>query len=577
MLLKLLKSLFAARPAHRDTAEALMARANQAMGTGDLRGAIDQFNSVLALDAGHEDALLNLGMCHAMLGDMNKAGQWFNRLLTLNPSSAATHMNLGNIALTGHRFTVAGKHYESALAASGQARDAPANAGLTNSLGLSLQRRGLPDEAIACFRDVLRGQPDHHDARTNLLFAMQHAPSVKPEELFAEFRNWAQLHEQPVRSRHPAQAAHSNPADPARRLRIGYVSGDFFQHAVANFIEPVLRHHDRSSYEVYCYSNREHADAQTEILRGLSEHWRNIARLDDDAAAQQIRSDSIDILIDLSSHTFGNRLMVFARKPAPVQITYLGYPATTGLTSIDYRITDAVADPPGVAERYHSEKLLRLPRSQWCYRPKPEAPPLSPLPALRTGRIMFGSFNNLAKLNSETLRLWARVLQALPQTGMTVACVTDHASRLRVADALIGYGAAPAQIRILGTLEDAEFWRVREEIDIVLDAFPYNGTTTTCEALWAGLPVVTLAGSHGAARNTTSLLHAVGLQELVADSAEQYIAIAAELAGDIGKLAAMRSGMRQRLLDCGLCDGPRFTGELEALYRSVWTVWCAEA
>ena len=574
MLLTLLKNLFAPRRSRREPAETIAARANQAMAAGDLQGAIAQFNAALAQDASLEDAQLNLGMCHAMLGDMDTAAQCFNRLLKLNPSSAAAHMNLGSIALSRHRFTAAGSHYEAALTASGQARDAPANAGLTNSLGLSLQRRGLPEKAIACFRDGLRGQPDHHDAATNLLFAMQHTPSVKAEDLFAEFRNWARRFEQPVLAQHAAHVAHANSPDPGRRLRVGYVSGDFFQHAVSNVIEPILRQHDRGAFEVFCYSNREHADAQTELLRGLSDHWRDITRLDDDAAAQQIRGDGIDILVDLSSHTFGNRLMVFARKPAPVQITYLGYPTTTGLDCIDYRITDAVADPPGIAERYHSEKLLRLPRSQWCYRPKPVAPPLSPLPALRAGQIMFGSFNNLAKLNSETLRLWARVLRSLPRTAMTVVSVTDHASRLRVADALIEYGATPDQIRILGTLEDAEFWRIREEIDIVLDAFPYNGTTTTCEALWAGLPVVTLAGSHGAARNTASLLHAVGLEKLVATTADDYIAIARELAGDTAKLAAMRSGMRQRLLHAGLCDGPRFTHELEALYRQAWTAWC---
>jgi predicted O-linked N-acetylglucosamine transferase (SPINDLY family) len=550
-----------------------LARADRCCDEGDYRRAATLYREAL-LAGPQEYALGQLGLCQARLGEMDEAARSFQALLRLNPQSIAGHMNLGNIAVSQARLADASRHYDAALTASTLPREAPANADLANNLGIALMRQGLPEAAIACFRDVLRASPGHRDAADNLLFALQHSASATPEDLFAEFQRWAAAHEAPLRAR---QAPHGNTRDPERRLRLGYVSGDFGRHAVANFIAPVLAQHDRAAFAVYCYSSRSHADAQTAELRALSAHWRDVAALSDEALAQQVRDDGVDILVDLSGHTLGNRLLAFARKPAPVQMTWLGYPTTSGLQSMDYRITDAVADPPGVAERYHSEALLRLPHSQWCYRPWHAIPEAGPLPAELGGKVMFGSFNNLSKLNAETLALWARVLRALPESRMTVAGVVDAASRERIAAAMMAAGAAPGQLRILGRLDDAEFWRVRGEIDLVLDAHPYNGTTTTCEALWCGLPVVTLAGAYGAARNTTSLLHAAGLQELVARDADQFVAIATGLAGDIGRLGALRAGLRQRLLDAGLCDGARFTRELESLYRSAWKTWCSTA
>ena len=591
MLGKLFRQLFAARSkapidaaAPRVAFDAAMHQARQAMQTGLSAQAIELFSHALHMANYHNyaeavpDILASRAMCQALLGKLPEAEQDFNDVLERAPqhsdTAAMAHMNLGNIALRGHRFTEATVHYEASLAASSaMTGHAPPNPGLLNNLGLSLHRRGLPELAIERYRQALTIQPDFQDASTNLLFAMQHTPTVSAEDLFKAFQDWTARHEAPLRV---LQRPHANTPDPARKLRIGYLSGDFFRHAVANFIEPVLQAHDRQTVEVFCYATNSHVDEQTTVLRQLADHWRDVAQLADDDLAQRIHDDAIDILIDLSAHTLGHRLLVFARKPAPVQITWLGYPTTTGLQSMDYRISDAVSDPPGVADPYHSERILRLPRSQWCYRPWPLAPAVKDAPALRTGRVTFGSFNNLAKLNDSVLELWAKVLIAVPEASINVVSIPDIPSRHRVANALIHHGAKPEQVKITGTLEYDEFWRIRDDIDIVLDAFPYNGTTTTFEALWAGLPVITLAGSHGASRSAASILTSVGLSELVAHDAAAYVSIAQTLARDVTRVNELRCGMRTRLIEAGLCDGKRFTRELEAAYRQAWQGWCKE-
>jgi len=549
-----------------------LAQANAALERRDHAAAALIYQHIVQIEPDNQEAWNKLGFCQAALGQYRQSEHSFGQLARLVPHSRTAHANIGHLALMDLRLAEATTHLRTALACPPDANAATADAVLNSSLGFALMRQGLPEEAMVALRNSLREQPANWSAAAHLLFTMQHAPSVRPDELFAEFRRWSEVHETPLFALHKP---HANAPQPDRRLRIGYVSGDFARHAVSNFIAPVLQQHDRAGFEIHCYSNRAQADDRTAELRGLSDHWHDIFTLDDEALAAQVRADGMDILVDLSGHTHGNRMGVFARKPAPLQMTWLGYPTTTGLRSMDCRISDAYADPPGVAEAFHSERLLRLPRSQWCYRADAAAPEVSALPAQTVGRVKFGSFNNLAKLNDAVLALWARVLQAVPGSGITVVSRIDEGNRERLAAALVRHGAAPERVRIIGDADDAEFWRIREDIDIVLDAFPYNGTTTTCEALWSGLPVVTLAGPFGAARNTASLLAAVGLQDLIATDQAGYVAIAAALAADIPKLAVLRAGMRQRLLDAGLCDGPRFTRELENLYRLEWQHWCA--
>jgi protein O-GlcNAc transferase len=573
MLKPLLAALLSVRwrpQSARELATAIPA----AQAAGDHETAIRLCRRLLSRRGDDPQAWAWLAFSQAMRQDYAGSTASFRELARLAPDSRMAHANLANLALIDMRLAEAESHYRTALACPPQAGDPFPDAVLNTSLGFVLLRQGQAGQAIGHLRQALAEQPANQEAATHLLYALQHAPGESAQAIHAAALAYARIHEQPLLQARPA---HGNLPDPQRRLRIGYVSGDFAQHAVANFIEPVLAHHDRLCCEIWCYSNRTQEDAQTVLLRGLADHWHDIAPLDDDAVARQIAMDGVDILVDLSGHTHGHRLGVFARKPAPLQVTWLGYPTTTGLQSIDYRITDAIADPPGEADACHSEKLLRLPRSQWCYRPHPQAPAVSPLPALASGGIMFGSFNRLAKLNDGLLALWGRLLADEPAFALTIATLMDEGNVARVHATLRAHGAREGQVRVLGDLDDTRFRNIRSGIDIALDSHPYNGTTTTCEALWAGLPVVTLAGGHGAARNSASLLHAIGLPHLVADNEEDYLRIARELAQDLPALAALRAGLRERMLGHGLCDGPRFTRELEAAYRGIWQDWCEPA
>ena len=577
MLGKLLRNVRGerARADQQKRSAAAYDQGHAALARGDAAAALGHFRAAVEAWGDNLEALANQGLCHAMLLQNKESEQCLTEALRRAPEgplAAPVHMNLGNLALAGQRFTAACRHYEAALEF--EARNGPPNPDLLNNLGIAEHRRGFADRAVSRYREALVLRPAHQDAASNLLFALQHSPSAAPADIFAAFRAWAATFEAPLA---PLRKPHANNRDPGRPLRIGYISGDFFKHAVSNFIEPVLRNHDGAAFTAVCYATRAQDDEQTAALRALAGEWRAVATLDDEALATRVREDGIDILVDLSSHTVGHRLLTFARKPAPVQITWLGYPTTTGLDSMDYRISDAVSDPPEVAQALHSERLLYLPRTQWCYRPDPIAPPVGKLPALATGRVTFGSFNNPAKVNDGVLKLWAKVLAALPEARINVVSVGDPESRRRMADTLVENGAAPQQVTVTTTLKLAEFWRIRDDIDIVLDAHPYNGTTTTFEALWSGLPVITLAGRYGASRSATSILTALGMPELIAADEAGYVNAAVKLASDLPRLAELRSSLRQRMADAGLCDGARFTRELEALYREAWRNWCASS
>jgi predicted O-linked N-acetylglucosamine transferase (SPINDLY family) len=370
---------------------------------------------------------------------------------------------------------------------------------------------------------------------------------------------------------------HPHDRSPERRLKIGYVSSDFRQHSVAWFIEPVLAHHDRERFEIFCYANLFQEDAVTERLKAHADHWRKIYGLPDELAAQQIRADQIDILVDLNGHTAENRLLVFARKPAPVQVTWLGYPNTTGLSAMDYRLTDGFADPVGMTEPFHSETLIRLPECFSCYQPPRDAPAVSELPAKEKGYITFGSFNKLTKVTPEVMATWARILQAVPGSRLALqsAGLGEDAMQQMVREAFAGLGITPERLELHGhdRSQKTHLERYRN-IDIGLDPFPYNGTTTTCDALWMGVPVVTLAGKVHAGRVGVSQMSNLGLTELIGQTPEEYVAIATRLATDRERLGALRKELRSRMTASPLMDAPRFTTNLEQAYRGMWKDWC---
>jgi predicted O-linked N-acetylglucosamine transferase (SPINDLY family) len=395
-----------------------------------------------------------------------------------------------------------------------------------------------------------------------LLLTFNYDPATSAQECFEEHCRWG---DRLLASVPPlAPPVHS----PGRRLRVGYVSSDFWQHPVVSFIEPVLAAHDRERFEIFCYADVLRPDAVTARLQSLDVTWRDIRGISDAAAVDIIRRDSVDILVDLGGHTDRSRMALFARKPAPVQFTYLGYPNTTGLRSIDYRLTDAIADPLGASDALHVEKLVRLPSGFLQYRP----PADSPEPTIgNSGGITFASFNNLAKLTPQAIELWSNVLRAVP--GSTLLMKNMSLCDAGVADMIAGKFARHGiergrlQLRaILPTLWD--HLKLYNSADIALDTFPYNGTTTTCEALWMGVPVVTLRGNVHAARVSASILHRVGLDELVADSASQYLRIAIDLANDTARRQRLHMELRPRMTNSPLMHPTQVTREIEAAFES---------
>ncbi|MBK8161707.1 MAG: glycosyltransferase [Gammaproteobacteria bacterium] len=439
------------------------------------------------------------------------------------------------------------------------------------NLANSCNRPGGLDQAAAAIRRALELEPDFAAAHSALLVTLQYMGDVTPEQSFAEHRRFAARFEAPLKS---GWRPHRNARDPERRLKIGYLSPDFRRHSVAWFIEPVLTAHDRTRVEIFGYYNHHRQDEVTARLAASADHWRPCHDLGDVQLAERIRADGIDILVDLAGHTNENRLPALARKPAPVQVTWLGYPATTGLDAVDYRLCTNDTDPPG-QEAWHSEVLYRLPRSLWCYRPPAERPATTPAArAARRDAITFGSLNNPAKITPERIALWAEILRAVPGSRLVMTNILAGPVSEDIRALFTGCGIAAERLRFPGRLPASGYWKLLEEIDIALDPFPYTGTTTTCETLWTGVPVVTQAGTSSAARAGYALLKAVGLETLAAASDVEYVRIATGLAQDTARLDALRAELPARFAASPLRDEAGFTRDLEAAYRDMWHRWC---
>ncbi len=447
----------------------------------------------------------------------------------------------------------------------------PTMAQAYNNLANALNATAKPEEALQAHRRGLALDPDNATAHSNLLFGLHYHPLHSPQEIFQEHLEWDRRHghrQQPM--------SHSNSRDPDRKLRIGYVSPDFRLHAAANFIEPLLAAHDRENFFIACYSNSLSHDAVSRRLASYVDLFREITRLDDEQAAELIRADQIDVLVDLAGHTARHRLLVFARKPAPVQFTYLGYPNTTGMSAIDARFTDALCDPPA-SGAINSEKLIRLPPPFLAFRGPEYAPAAAPLSALANGYVTFGSFNNLTKLTPMMMDLWAKILHAVAKSRLVLKA--DALAEQCVRDALLAEfasrGIAADRITLSGMISSMsghlDFYR---HVDIGLDTFPYHGTTTTAEALFMGVPVITIAGDAHVSRVGVSLMTSVGLGHLVADDADGYLRVAVKLAGNVTALADLRSNLRPRLLASPLGDSVRLARGIETAYRRFFADWC---
>jgi len=517
--------------------------------------AADLLQQALILDPGDARYLSALGVALQELGRPEEALTRYREALAREPRFEQARVNLALLLKREGRLSDSER-----VLAEGMTLD-PESVRLRYNLANVLHHQGRSLDATAAYREVLRLDPEHLDARQNLLFALHYSPQFSDRQIFAEHLRAARR-----RAFRPLPSAGEKPRSRrGGRIRIGYLSPDFREHAVASFIEPVLREHDRERFEIFCYANVSRPDLTTERLKGMSVKWRDIFGVPDEAAAGMIEADGIDILIDLAGHTSGNRLPLFARRPAPLQLTWIGYPDTTGLQAIDYRITDRFADPPG-RERYHSERLIRLPRSFCCYLPPEDAPELAPPPCERSGRITFGSFNNLSKVTPEVIGLWSRVLRAVPGSGFLIKGrpLADRQVSGRIIGLFESFGIEPGRIEINGGEPSMrEHLAQYHRVDIALDTFPYNGTTTTCEALWMGVPVVTLSGTRHASRTGASILANCGLTDLVASDGDGYLEIARRVAGDVEMLRDFREGARERLAESPLLDAAGITRELE--------------
>lgn len=485
----------------------------------------------------------------------------------LKPDYAQAVNLLGAILMEQDKFDQAAAAFSKAIELKPQSPDAH------NNMGNIWREQGQIDQALACHDRAMALNPQDPVYHSNRLYTLHFHPACDPAAIAAEHRTWNSRHAEPLKK---FVQHHCNTSDPDRRLKIGYVSPDLWAHPVGRFLLPLLENHDRAMFEVSCYADGHVADEMTRRLRRHCDGWCSIAGLTDEQVADRVRGDRIDILVDLAGHTSKNRLLVFARKPGPVQVTWLGYPDTTGMTAMDYRITDSHADPPGMTEQFHTEHLERLPDSFLCYRPAEEPIAVAPPPSLARGHVTFGSFNTGAKINPLVVGLWARILQCLGYARLMIKyhALSSSGARQHLLSLFAAHGIDSNRLDMRNTMmSPLEHMRMYEHVDIALDTFPYHGTTTTCEALWMGVPVISLAGQTHVSRVGVSILSSAGLGELLAKNAEEYVGLAVKLAADPRRLSELRAGLRDRMRSSVLMDAPRFARNIEAAFRKMWSNW----
>jgi len=496
-------------------------------------------------------------------GRLQEAEPLLQRLIAEYPDDARPVMTLVEVLLAQQRSDDAVALLERRLASH------PDDAQAHERVARLYRDAGFMDKALASFERVAELRPEQAHAGTVVLFQRLFVAHDRARH-FERHVEWGR------RFAAPDPGWNGNHPDPQRALRIGYVSADLNLSSALNFIEPLLANRSAGQFEAVCYLSSTKNDRATARMRELADGWHDVAGLDDDAFCRRVRADAIDILVDLNGHTSGNRLTAFARRPAPVQATYLGYGATTGVPAIDWRLTDARVDPPG-SEVFYVERLLRLPTCMWCFVPGTDAPEVSPSPAAESGHVTFASFNQAPKLSDRALAAWARILARVPGSRLMVVGIPQGAGQRRIVAALEAGGVARERVTLLERVSFARFMALHAQADIALDSFPYCGGATTCHALWMGVPVLTLTGAETMARSGASLLGAAGMTDWVAGEEEDYVDKACAFAGRAGELAGLREGLRERVRGSALCDAPRFMRDVESGYRDMWRDWCARS
>ena len=590
-------------------------------GAGRLSEAEALYREALAAQPQNIDALHFLGVIAFQRGDAARAVELISQALALNVANPPAHNNLGlALAALGRRVEALRStltalnlqpDHADALAnlkqlARGETTDAPEDRDALMFLGEGHSRSNELDEAADCMRrilarspadarahnllaNVLRNQARHgeaishyqqaiaHDpnpvvAFQNLLFCMMCSPGFSPADIHARHREFARRFEQPLLAARPAFA---NTRDPGRRLKVGYVSPDLRANVVGHYMQPILENHDRARFEVYGYFAGASADGVTQRIAALVDHWHEVRALADDDLAALVRTHRIDILVDLCGHSPGNRALAFARKAAPVQVNYLDYSATTGLSAMDYRLTTEYCDPRGIADQYYSERLWRLKDTYWTYNPSVRLP-VTALPSQANGHVTFGSFNLYYRITGEVLDLWSRVLQAVPDSRLVIVSVAPGSTQAALLERLDRAGIARERIDIHGVVSYEAYHRLMGGVDIGLAPFPYNGATTLMDCAWNGVPVIAKVGGETfTTRLGCSVLAALGLEELIAADEDDYVRIAVGLASAPSRLSGLRQTLRQKLERSPMRDFAGFTAALESAYRAMWQAWCS--
>jgi protein O-GlcNAc transferase len=559
---QILRGVLAREPENADAAFNL---GNALRGLGRPHEAIEHYRCAAASRPTHAEALNNLGNAYKETGEFSAAAAAFAAALAARPNYLAAINNAGCLLRTLGRLDEAEDTLRRGLALDSR------QAALHDNLANVLKDAGELDEAIAHYRLALDLEPGNAATHSNLAYALSFR-CAEPEPILEECLRWGARFAAPIVAP-PAPAAPD--LSPERRLRIGYVSGDFREHCQSLFTRPLLEHHDRRGVEVFCYSSVERRDAWTQRLERCADAWREVRSLDDAALAERVRDDRIDILVDLNMHMANGRPLLFARKPAPVQIAWLAYPGTTGIAAMDYRLSDPRLDPD-TFDRHYSERTLRLADTFWCYEPQIDDLEVNELPAIEKGHLTFGCLNNPCKLTERTLDLWSGVLRAIPDAELRLLAPPGR-HRGRLTARFGARGIAEARLRFVEFRPRAAYLELYHEIDIGLDTLPYNGHTTSLDALWMGVPIVTRIGDTCVGRAGLSQLFHLDLLDLVADSDAAFVAIAAALAADLERLRTLRSSLRRRMQRSPLMDAARFARSIEHAYRSAWRAHCGSA
>jgi len=586
-----------------DWADAHYNLGNALKDTGQLDQAMAAWRRACALRPDYAQAYNNLGNALKEKGRLEEAVAAYRQALTVKPDLSQAYCNLSTALRLQGQADQAIVVCRQAIARNGNVPEAYGNLGdalkdkgyldqaiaayrqaialkpnypeAYNNLGNALKSQGYLDAAIAAYRQALAVAPSSLTAGNNLVYGIHFHPGFDALAIARETHRWYQQYAEPLKKyiQHPAAHSgrgHVNDPSPDRRLKIGYVSPDFRDHCQSFFTIPLFSHHDHQNFQIVCYAQVLRPDALTARIQGYADAWRNTVGLSDARLAEQIRQDQIDILVDLTLHMDGSRLLVFARKPAPVQVTWLGYPGSTGLTAIDYRLSDPYLDPPGMDESVYAEQTIRLPDSFWCYDPlHGRELPVNSLPALQKGFVTFGWLNNFCKINDDVVAAWTQVLRKV-QGSRLLLLAPEGEHRRRMLDQLAKERVAPSRVDFVPRQSRDAYLQLYHRIDVSLDSFPVNGHTTSLDSLWMGVPVVSLVGQSPMGRAGWCQLSNLGLTELAGQTPEQFVQIAVNLANDLPRLRELRTTLRQRMEASPLMDAPRFARNIEAAYRQMW-------